>query len=465
MANVRDDEDKCVGLTDMPLKATEAECKVGRSIFAKGQEKIQPVRVESLSDGMSGVPLEGPNHVVYLSQANSAGIDVVQNEAVNQEAGNCGLSLSLFQQQMMLNQQMLVQQQHTMTSLISQVDKLSKHVRQNNTAEETVGVRCTPPTSSTFVSRKRKLHDISSCEDVSTDSDNNSVSDSEIDGNHSQVHDNMPVSLPLETDKVHVSTNMKLLQDMGQEFDREEVLGPKVNETLARVVNSGIRAKIDRNVAKELCEKFVRPRNCEALVVPKINKELWNTSAFKKTTKEGDKCFQTAQRYMSQGLIPLVSLMDKLLETDQAEEFRLAKESFQLLAYAHRDISNIRRQQLKGVVSDKYKQLCNDSTPLTGNLLGDDLEKQIKTLDEMRKVGFDLSTIRNKDRTVGKYQPRSSTSSYSKQKKFRQSYKQAQHTYSPQTGKDNSFLFKRGRHLHNPSAMKKSHRKPEDHRQ
>ena len=110
--------------------------------------------------------------------------------------------------------------------------------------------------------------------------------------------------------------------------------------------------------------------------------------------------------------------MDKLLETDQAEEFRLAKESFQLLAYAHRDISNIRRQQLKGVVSDKYKQLCNDSTPLTGNLLGDDLEKQIKTLDEMRKVGFDLSTIRNKDRTVGKYQPRSSTSSYSKQKNY-----------------------------------------------
>ena len=92
MANVRDDEDKCVGLTDMPLKATEAECKVGRSIFAKGQEKIQPVCVESLSDGMSGVPLEGPNHVVYLSQANSAGIDVVQNEAVNQEAGNCVIS-------------------------------------------------------------------------------------------------------------------------------------------------------------------------------------------------------------------------------------------------------------------------------------------------------------------------------------------------------------------------------------
>ena len=136
----------------MPFKAIKAECKVGRTIFAKGQDKIQLVGVESLSNGMSGVPLEGPNYVVYLSQANSAGIDVVQNEAVNQEAGNCGLSLSLFQQQMMLNQQMLVQQQHTMTSLISQVDKLSKHFRQNNKAEEPVGVRLTPPTSYTFVS-------------------------------------------------------------------------------------------------------------------------------------------------------------------------------------------------------------------------------------------------------------------------------------------------------------------------
>ena len=252
---------------------------------------------------------------------------------------------------------------------------------------------------------------------------------------------------------------------MGQEFDREEALGPKVIDTLARVVNSGIRAKIDCNMAKEICEKFVCPRNCEALVVPKIKKELWNTSAFTKTTKDVDKCFQTAQRNMSQGLIPLVSLMDKLLETYQAEEFRLAKESFQILAYAHRDISNIRTQQLKGVVSDKYKQLCKDSTPLTGNLLGDDLEKQIKKLHEMRKVGFDLSAIRNKGHTVGKYQPRSSNTSYSKQKKFRQSYKQVQHTYSPQTRKDNSFLYKWGRHLHNPSAMKKSHRKPEDHRQ
>ena len=44
------------------------------------------------------------------------------------------------------------------------------------------------------------------------------------------------------------------------------------------------------------------------------------------------------------------------------------------------------------MVADKYKPLCNDSNPLTDNLLGDDLEKQIKTLDDMRKVRKDLTT-------------------------------------------------------------------------
>ena len=44
---------------------------------------------------------------------------------------------------------------------------------------------------------------------------------------------------------------------MGQEFDREELLGPKVNDTLAREVNSGIRAKMiemwPKNYVRSLC--------------------------------------------------------------------------------------------------------------------------------------------------------------------------------------------------------------------
>ena len=52
------------------------------------------------------------------------------------------------------------------------------------------------------------------------------------------------------------------------------------------------------------------------------------------------------------------------------------------------------------MVADKYKQLCNDSTPLTKYLLGDELEKQIKTMDEMRKVEKDLTKYRGKKESL-----------------------------------------------------------------
>ena len=171
---------------------------------------------------------------------------------------------------------------------------------------------------------------------------------------------------------------MKLLKQLGQKFDNIESVSSKVDETLANVVNAGLRAKINRKEAKEMCEKHTRPEN----------KELWLTGALGHQTKEQDKTIQTAQKYLTYGLMPLVKLMDDLLQDDNSTtRYELANESFQMLAYAHRDMSNVRRQLIKPNIAEKYKQLCNDSTPLTDNLLGDDLEKQIKTVDEMGKVG------------------------------------------------------------------------------
>lgn len=64
---------------------------------------------------------------------------------------------------------------------------------------------------------------------------------------------------------------------------------------------------------------------------------MWHTPTIKETTKEVDQSFQTAQRYLNQGLKPLVTLME-LLQHDKDEEFKLAKDAFQLLAYAHWDV-------------------------------------------------------------------------------------------------------------------------------
>ena len=55
-----------------------------------------------------------------------------------------------------------------------------------------------------------------------------------------------------------VMDNMKLLQDLEKAFYKAEAVGPKVEGTLSQVVDTGIRAMIDRNIAKELCNKYQR---------------------------------------------------------------------------------------------------------------------------------------------------------------------------------------------------------------
>ena len=99
-----------------------------------------------------------------------------------------------------------------------------------------------------------------------------------------------------------------MLMELGIKLEKTQAVGKKVADTLSDVVDSGIHSMIDRNLAKELCGNYDRPENCKALVVPKINTELWNTTSLAKVTKEKDKLLQTAQKYLNQGLIPLVQL-------------------------------------------------------------------------------------------------------------------------------------------------------------
>ena len=132
-------------------------------------------------------------------------------------------------------------------------------------------------------------------------------------------------------------------------------------------------------------QKLQKARSRKALVLPKINKELWNTTSHAKSSTEQDKISESR-------INPPVQLLNNLLTGKNANKnFRLAKDVFQWLAYAHHDMSNLRRQRFKFVVAEKYWPLCNDSNPVTENLSGDDLEKQIKTLHEMRMIRMDLT--------------------------------------------------------------------------
>ena len=388
-------------------------------------------------------------HDQTLSQEDNGIADV---KIVNSHGGALStpdLSLTIYQQQMMLNHQMFLQQQQTVNALIGKVEGLAKIV--NN--RESAGKSDKSPRVSELKQTKSKrgkphehvLSD-SDIEDVSSDEEEPGNRDYSS-GDESDCNDSRKEEKQESEQKTTelLSDNAKLLQDLSKEFEKAEAVGDKVEDLIQKVVDTGIRAQIDRNLAKELCKNYKRPENCKALVVPKINKELWNTTSLAKSSKEHDKMYQTTQKYLNQGLIPLVHLLNNLLTGKDADNnFRLAKDAFQLLAYAHRDMSNLRRQRLKSVVAEKYRPLCNDSTPVTENLLGDDLEKQIKTLDEMRKVGMDLTKHKAEKRK------HKSHDSYNRPAKYQKHI----NYYSGSKRDKNSFLEKKPRFNHKPDPHK-----------
>lgn len=140
---------------------------------------------------------------------------------------------------------MLVQQQQTMTFLINSFDSLVQSVVNSQWRDNKVSGICSPPTSYVLGSLKHKIHELSRCEDVSSASD--FASESSSDSEEDNLESNTPMSLPKKGRKVsetvvsHPNTskdesvltnsNMKLLKEMGQEFNEAEALGPKVNET------------------------------------------------------------------------------------------------------------------------------------------------------------------------------------------------------------------------------------------
>ena len=102
-------------------------------------------------------------------------------------------------------------------------------------------------------------------------------------------------------------------------------------------------------------------------------------------------CFNESCRVCS------FKIMDKTLQSDSGESeelFDLAMDSFNLLAFSHRDLSSQRRRLLAPAIANKYKQLCSETAPISPlYLFGEEesLEKKVKEIDDRRKLGSKIN--------------------------------------------------------------------------
>ena len=70
----------------------------------------------------------------------------------------------------------------------------------------------------------------------------------------------------------------------------------KVNDRFSKLIDGLLRAKVSDEKMKEKAGRFKRPQNCQNLVLPKVNPEIWSKMASR--AKSRDLNLQNVQIYL-----------------------------------------------------------------------------------------------------------------------------------------------------------------------
>lgn len=90
-------------------------------------------------------------------------------------------------------------------------------------------------------------------------------------------------------------------------------------------------------------------------------------------------------------------MIDKLLEHLSSlpagnDLLQKSTDALTLFANANSELNQRRREFIKPDLHEEYKHLCSSSVPITDQLFGNDLPKQVKELTEVNRVGKKVST-------------------------------------------------------------------------
>ena len=184
-------------------------------------------------------------------------------------------------------------------------------------------------------------------------------------------------------------------------------MGPELPAAAANLANKALRASMSASRDKELADSNLRPQNCQALAVPRVNQEVWKV--LQRKTKEGDVTWQKIQGYIHKGMIPLLTALSSLKEKKDKENLQRLLDAFQLFAMGSYSLTINRRQLMSGDLFGQYRQLCAPNKPFTELLFGEDsdLEKELKKLKEAEsaatRLGYGPTPMRGNPRGRGKF--------------------------------------------------------------
>ena len=205
-------------------------------------------------------------------------------------------------------------------------------------------------------------------------------------------------------------------------FKDTEDCGAKVNEGVARRVNSACTTRPAKEQFSLIQKKYLRPENCDFLKAPRVNLELWDDLQDK--TKSRECSFQSFQKNLIKGITPVVQLASKVVDAKKSKEGTislndvcdLTVDALTLLGNSVYEFSMERREMLKSEVASAYKSLCHQSQPITTMLFGDELPQSIRKISQVKRmaaksIGHDRRKMSSSSSTCPNFRsPRPNTS-------------------------------------------------------
>lgn len=185
----------------------------------------------------------------------------------------------------------------------------------------------------------------------------------------------------------------RIMSNLHLEYEQEET-GQPIKDSLANLVNDMLQKKLSDEKSKEKSDKLLRPRNLELLQPPKVNKEIWNHKKVKAWAKGQDLKYQRTQKLLMKGLIPIISVLDLLLESteqglspqDVINCSSNLLESLTLLTDCNHEMNHRRKDNFRRTLPSNFSNLCTYSREVSQQLFGEDIVKDVKDINETNRL-------------------------------------------------------------------------------
>ena len=238
-----------------------------------------------------------------------------------------------------------------------------------------------------------------------------------------------------------------LLDEIAQSLTDTEKTAPNVTEKLAKIVNLRWLNKLDETNLKEKADKYLRPINCDRLITPKVNPEIWGR--LDRQTRGKDLRLSNLQTTLTKVGNITAKTTDMLLKAraedgkvDVDNMVRMNPDALALLGHVSFEISQRRRDAIRPTLHKDYATLCASHVPITNFLFGDELQTQLNHIRASNKISSTASPSNSaykrsygKSHTPGNNQPWKPF--LGKTPSGNQSYKKStpyQHHWKKQTG-------------------------------